>query len=332
MEYLPRALDNILGVLLCDFTISSWKIAANGPNPTVVLRLSQTSQSREHGDRPQTTVYRKKPPSQLVRDRKRAAQFYQRCDRKVDSERIIPCDLRENTADVNTTEDQSARVQNSNIDRVYMCSDTVTVPSAIDPHLSREDMRFEDTECTGDVDSLAIGGAKSKQEMDQQSGKSVDVTGGTCGETGYNADADATLPESVLERDSASVSLERERSVFESTPRTGDLRGQTFDIDSRGDSKKTVRPPGVIARGRLSLKKRGRVQDDGGGREGFDRKTVTNTTDNPSRPPPSGACDSSKNSGPSSNTLSQDEARQVDRLLAKMDAFAARGLSINLFK
>ena len=323
MDLLPRALDNMLGVLLCDHTVSSWKIAANGPNPTVVLRLRQTHQSQEHGYqyRAQTKLYRTKPPSQVERDRKRAAQFRQRCDLNLDSDKNdIPCDLSENITDINATENPSTGVQNGNTANVYVCSDIHKVPSDIDPHLSREALRLEDTECTGDLDSLAIGGVESDQEMDQQSAKSTEVTGEKWDETGCDTFADDTVHEAVFERDSGSVSLERERSVLESTPRTSIVGCHGFDIDSRGDSShiELTTRPSRAARGRLSLKRRGRGQENEGGKEGINQKTDTKTTDSPTCPPPSGACLSSNNFGSksSSKPLSQDDIRAI---LSKMD-------------
>ena len=178
-----------------------------------------------------------------------------------------------------------------------MCNKTVFTCSAIDPHLSREALRTGEAESTGGFDSLAIEGTEGELEMDQQSGESTECTGGMGAAT--NCDAELTvLHEAGSERDNDSVNLERERSVFESTPRTGDFSGQSIDVDSGGDSQveQTVgeRPPRA-ARGRLSLKRRGRGQKGRGGREGLDRNmTVKNTTCEPSSPPPSEACDSDK--------------------------------------
>ena len=220
-----------------------------------------------------------------------------------------------------------------------MCNETVFTCSAIDPHLSREALRTGDAESTGGFDSLAIEGTEGEQEMDQQSGESTECTGGMGAATDCDAEL-SVLYEVGSERDNDSVNLERERSVFESTPRTGDFSGQSIDFDSGGDINSQFeqtfgeRPPRT-ARGRLSLKRRGRGQGERGGREGLDQNmTVKNTTCEPSSPPPSEACDSDKNCGPSSaNTLDQllkgsaldDMIRRA--LLLKMDDIIARSSS-----
>ena len=121
--------------------------------------------------------------------------------------------------------------------------------------------------------------------------------------------------------------------MFESTPRTGDFSGQSFDFDSGGDINSQFeqtfgeRPPRT-ARGRLSLKRRGRGQRERGGREGLDQNmTVKNTTCKPSSPTPSEACDTDRNCGPSSaNTLAQDDITKR-ALLAKLDNMIARSSS-----
>ena len=333
MESLPRALDNVLETLLCDHVVSSWKITAEGPNPTIVLRLRPTVPSRDNhnGYCAQPRTYRSKPPSQVERDRRRAAQFKQRRDPIFDKN--IPIDLRENFTNKDSRESRSASVSNTNRDSVYMCNETVFTCSAIDPNLSREALRTGEAESTGGFDSLAIEGADGEQEMDQQSGESTECTGGMGAAT--DCDAELTvLHEAGSERDNDSVNLERERSVFESTPRTGDFSSQSIDVDSGGDSQlsqveQTVgeRPPRV-ARGRLSLKRRGRGQKERGGREGLDRNmTVKNTTCKPSSPTPSEACDTDRNCGPSSANTRAQENITKQALLAKLDEMIARSSS-----
>ena len=81
---LPKALDTVLKALLSDHSISSWKVAAEGQNPTMVLRLSPRREPYvcQDGVRVDTSaVYRRKPPSQINRDKRRMNNFRSRSDR-----------------------------------------------------------------------------------------------------------------------------------------------------------------------------------------------------------------------------------------------------------
>ncbi len=79
VDGLPRTLETILNTLLQDNTLSSFKIQGKGKQTCVVLRLSppahpkdaEQGQSSSHSD---TAVYRRKCPSQVARDRRRAEQ------------------------------------------------------------------------------------------------------------------------------------------------------------------------------------------------------------------------------------------------------------------
>ena len=71
---LPSALESVLGALLKDHSITSWKVTSEGQNPTVVLRLKPVNDKQ---DCVSTHVYRRKPQSQVIRDRQRAAEHKQ---------------------------------------------------------------------------------------------------------------------------------------------------------------------------------------------------------------------------------------------------------------
>ena len=89
MEMLPRALEKALGALLCDHSVTSWKITAEGLYPTIVLRLRPCGDSQENGYCVQRKTFRAKPPSQVERDRRRLVEYKQRSDSKKDQ--FIPC-------------------------------------------------------------------------------------------------------------------------------------------------------------------------------------------------------------------------------------------------
>ena len=78
---LPKALENVLGALLNDHCVSSWKVTAEGRNPTVVLRL-QAVHEIQNGRVYDTQVYTRKTPKQVNRDKQRMTLFKQRLETK----------------------------------------------------------------------------------------------------------------------------------------------------------------------------------------------------------------------------------------------------------
>ena len=79
---LPIALDKALQALLSCHYVASWKIAAEGQNPTIIMRLRPETQpsARHNGASVDTVTFKRKPPSQILRDRRRAEEFKQRKD------------------------------------------------------------------------------------------------------------------------------------------------------------------------------------------------------------------------------------------------------------
>ena len=75
---MPKALETVLSALLNNHTVTSWKVAAEpGNNPAVVIRLRpRDSQDGEIN----THFYRRKPASQVRRDRARQADFKRRLE------------------------------------------------------------------------------------------------------------------------------------------------------------------------------------------------------------------------------------------------------------
>ncbi len=74
---LPTALDSALEALLTENAVSSWKISAEGRKTTVVLRLvTTTDPDMADFTHPHTATqhFRRKPPSQVRRDQRRAAE------------------------------------------------------------------------------------------------------------------------------------------------------------------------------------------------------------------------------------------------------------------
>jgi len=70
---LPMRLQQFLTGLAEDVGLSSWKISSQGDNTTVVLRFSAGSPCFDYT--PADVGYRRKPPSQLRRDKERIEQY-----------------------------------------------------------------------------------------------------------------------------------------------------------------------------------------------------------------------------------------------------------------
>ena len=74
---LPSALETVLGALLTNHSVTSWKVASENQTPVVVLRLKPVS---ENQDSVSTQVYRRKPQSQIARDKRRAVEHKQKLE------------------------------------------------------------------------------------------------------------------------------------------------------------------------------------------------------------------------------------------------------------
>ena len=79
---IPIALEAALKALLNCHSVHSWKIAAEGPNPTIILRLrpEDKSSTGDSGERVDSVSFRRKPPGQIYRDRRRAEVYRQKRD------------------------------------------------------------------------------------------------------------------------------------------------------------------------------------------------------------------------------------------------------------
>ena len=77
---LPIALDVSLKALLSCHSVHSWKIATEGQNPTVILRLRPETQQSVCRESVDTAAFKRKPPCQILRDRRRADQYRKKRD------------------------------------------------------------------------------------------------------------------------------------------------------------------------------------------------------------------------------------------------------------
>ena len=74
---LPAAVEGTLEVLLMENQLSSWKVSSEGSKTVVVLRLTALTSMAEHNTHT-VQQYRRKPPSQQNRDKKRAEEYSKR--------------------------------------------------------------------------------------------------------------------------------------------------------------------------------------------------------------------------------------------------------------
>ena len=155
MDSLPRVLENLLETLLRNHVVSSWKISADGFNPTIVLRLKASGKSQDNGHcAPQH--FRAKPPSQIERDRKRMHEYRQRLhlnqntDGCTRSDRLINVNLSETYAPAIINNEKCKVGKNTLVKETVSTCDMLCDTS--DPNQSRET-----TERTGQAENT--GGA-----------------------------------------------------------------------------------------------------------------------------------------------------------------------------
>ena len=80
---LPAAVEGTLEVLLMENQLSSWKVSREGSKTVVVLRLTALTSMAEHATHT-VQQYRRKPPSQQNRDKKRAEEYSKRFSQQKD--------------------------------------------------------------------------------------------------------------------------------------------------------------------------------------------------------------------------------------------------------
>ena len=87
---LPKALDAALKALLVSHSISSFKVDDSRHSPAVIIRLSPLRVSSVCQDGVHVNTFRRKPPSQVKRDRERMDIFKHRGDRVENQTVLVP--------------------------------------------------------------------------------------------------------------------------------------------------------------------------------------------------------------------------------------------------
>ena len=121
---LPTALDSALEVLLTENAVSSWKISAEGRKTIVVLRLvTTTDPDMADFTHPHTATqhFRRKPPSQVRRDQRRAAE---RTRQNPEASEHSPSGLFQPTPPPTTTVAAHLEMQSENDTQHMYASDT----------------------------------------------------------------------------------------------------------------------------------------------------------------------------------------------------------------
>ena len=81
------ALETALRALLSNHAVCSWKITGDGPNPCVILRLRAENQQNTCTSEVHTSTdsvtFRRKTPSQVLRDKRRIEDFRQRRENEI---------------------------------------------------------------------------------------------------------------------------------------------------------------------------------------------------------------------------------------------------------
>ena len=180
------ALDTALKALLSCHSIYSWKIAAEGENPTVILRLrpeTQLSSSRS-GVRADTVAFRRKTPCQLNRDRRRAEEFRQK---KVNVENIYDAESTNktentekhelNTETIHKPPSENYNKRGDSVDRVGLHTSTDTTTNSAELHT--RDEREETAICDECVAREGSGmETDSESDIENNTATKVSETGG----------------------------------------------------------------------------------------------------------------------------------------------------------
>ena len=97
---LPTTVEDVLSTLLCNSTATSWKIAGTEGGSVFVLRLKGNQSQTDSAMTPAPVAWRRKPPSQQLRDQRRAEINYTKVGNK-DSDKSNCVSLNLQQEDVN---------------------------------------------------------------------------------------------------------------------------------------------------------------------------------------------------------------------------------------
>ena len=173
------ALETALKALLSIHAVCSWKITGDGPNPCVILRLRAENQqnactSGVHAD---SVTYRRKPPRQILRDRRRVEDFRQR--RENENEKVTVLESRvasqsdtENELNTEIIKSAPSEILNTKVDS----SVVHTSPNNATDNTERAARSGEAETATVTREDGGHGSESSDMETDDNSSSDTDST------------------------------------------------------------------------------------------------------------------------------------------------------------
>ncbi|KAK7088476.1 hypothetical protein V1264_022393 [Littorina saxatilis] len=109
---LPKTVESILTTIIGDHALISWKVTGEGDKPVVVLRFNSGQQDGEASTLP-VGGWRRKPPSQIRRDQKRAED---RCATSRAGQTRTDNNMKEIATETNTRQEQDNKASDNIVD------------------------------------------------------------------------------------------------------------------------------------------------------------------------------------------------------------------------
>ena len=184
---LPIALDVTLKALLSCHSVQSWKIATEGQNPTVILRLRPETQQSACHKRVDTGAFKRKPPSQILRDRRRVEEYRQKRDQV------------ENTA---VPKSRFANQSEKTIENVLTTETVNKDPSENDNEFGDGDsLHTSQMSATDTTQRGARGDAEETPTRDESGGHNSEMETETNGESDTDTESESDQQANVKETD-----------------------------------------------------------------------------------------------------------------------------------
>jgi len=131
---LPKTVSGILSAILLDYSVISWKVAAENDKPVVVLRFG-TSTQQDGEPVINTGTWRRKAPSQIRRDQQRTKQKY-----KVNDQRTYSRSRGEMPVKFHREEKEETTKASDSFNNVSSSPSGLFLPS---PEMTRTDIHTE---------------------------------------------------------------------------------------------------------------------------------------------------------------------------------------------
>ena len=166
---LPTTVEDVLSTLLCNSSVTSWKVAGTEGGSVFVLRLKGNQSQTDSAMTPAPVAWRRKPPSQQLRDQRRAELHYTKVGNKdsdtsnfdsfaLQKEDVSMCGIRSNENDSNRRPTEVQVSDKAKVDvaplRAARADDTHAVPhstvSLLTPTAVSSEQMFSSEGACGD--------------------------------------------------------------------------------------------------------------------------------------------------------------------------------------